>query len=84
MDQIVPRHLQFDRFTLDLTRGCVWVGGGDVDLPPKAFDVLRFLAENAGRLVSKQELLDAVWPGVSVTDVAGPAHSGTAPIARRR
>ena len=68
MDQIVPRHLHFDRFTLDLTRGCVWVGERDVDLPPKAFDVLRVLAENAGRLVSKQELYDAVWPGVAVTD----------------
>ena len=68
MDQIVPRHLHFDRFTLDLTRGCVWVGERDVDLPPKAFDLLRVLAENAGRLVSKQELYDAVWPGVTVTD----------------
>jgi|RhiMetdeSRZDD1v2_1073273.scaffolds.fasta_scaffold01163_22 TolB-like protein/DNA-binding winged helix-turn-helix (wHTH) protein/Flp pilus assembly protein TadD len=68
MDQIVSRRLQFDRFTLDLTRGCVRVGGREIDLPPKAFDVLRFLAENAGRLVSKQELYDAVWPGVTVTD----------------
>jgi TolB-like protein/DNA-binding winged helix-turn-helix (wHTH) protein/thioredoxin-like negative regulator of GroEL len=68
MDQIVSRRLQFDRFTLDLTRGCVRAGGREIDLPPKAFDVLRFLAENAGRLVSKQELYDAVWPGVTVTD----------------
>jgi TolB-like protein/DNA-binding winged helix-turn-helix (wHTH) protein/thioredoxin-like negative regulator of GroEL len=68
MDQIVARRLQFDRFTLDLTRGCVRVGGREIDLPPKAFDVLRLLAENAGRLVSKQELYDAVWPGVTVTD----------------
>ena len=68
MDQIVPRRLQFDRFTLDLTRGCVRVGDRELELPPKAFDVLRVLAENAGRLVSKQELYDAVWPGVAVTD----------------
>ena len=68
MDQIVSRRLQFDRFTLDLSRSCVQLEGRDIDLSPKAFDVLRFLAENAGRLVSKQELYDAVWPGVTVTD----------------
>ncbi len=68
MDQIVPRQLQFDRFTLDLTRGCVRVADREIELPPKAFDVLRVLAENAGRLVSKQELYEAVWPRVTVSD----------------
>ncbi len=68
MDQIVPRQLRFDRFTLDLTRGCVRVADREIELPPKAFDVLRVLAENAGRLVSKQELYDAVWPRVTVSD----------------
>jgi DNA-binding winged helix-turn-helix (wHTH) protein len=68
MDQIVPRLLQFDRFTLDLMRACVRVGGRVIELSPKAFDVLRVLAENAGRLVSKQELYEAVWPNVTVTD----------------
>jgi DNA-binding winged helix-turn-helix (wHTH) protein/tetratricopeptide (TPR) repeat protein len=68
MDQIVPRQLQFDRFTLDLMRGCVRVAEREIELPPKAFDVLRVLAENAGRLVSKQELHEAVWPHVTVTD----------------
>ena len=68
MDQIVPRSLQFERFTLDLSRGCVRAGGREIELSPKAFAVLRLLAENAGRLVSKQELHDAVWPDVTVTD----------------
>src|SRR5436190_4120951 len=68
MDQIVPRILRFDRFALDLTRGCVRIGGEDIDLPPKPFEVLRYLAENAGRLVPKQELFEAVWPDVTVTD----------------
>lgn len=31
-------------------------------MAPKAFDVLRYLVENAGRLVTQQELLDALWP----------------------
>ena len=68
MDQIVPRLLQFDRFALDLMRACVRVDGRVIELPPKAFDVLRVLAENAGRLVSKQELYETVWPNVTVTD----------------
>jgi TolB-like protein/DNA-binding winged helix-turn-helix (wHTH) protein/cytochrome c-type biogenesis protein CcmH/NrfG len=68
MDEVVSRRLQFERFTLDPTRGCVRIGDSDVDLSPKAFDVLRHLAENAGRLVSKQELHETIWPGVTVTD----------------
>jgi DNA-binding winged helix-turn-helix (wHTH) protein len=68
MDQILPRVLKFDRFEVDLTRGCARVGERNIDLRPKAFDVLRHLAENAGRLVSKQELHDAVWGRVTVSD----------------
>ncbi len=70
MDQIIPRILSFDRFELDLTRGCVRVAGRDLDLRPKAFHLLCHLAENAGRLVSKQELHDAVWCHVAVSDDA--------------
>lgn len=68
MDRIVPRILIFDRFALDLTRGCLRAGDQDLDLRPKAFEVLSYLVENAGRLVTKQELCDAAWPGVSVSD----------------
>jgi pimeloyl-ACP methyl ester carboxylesterase/DNA-binding winged helix-turn-helix (wHTH) protein len=39
-----------------------------VPLTPKAFALLTHLAHHAGRLVSKQDLLDAVWPGVFVGD----------------
>ncbi|MBV8839781.1 MAG: winged helix-turn-helix domain-containing protein [Alphaproteobacteria bacterium] len=70
MDQILVRVLSFDRFELDQTRGCARVGGRAVDLRPKAFDLLCYLAENAGRLVSKQELHDAVWGRVTVSDDA--------------
>jgi DNA-binding winged helix-turn-helix (wHTH) protein len=70
MDQIIPRILRFDQFELDLMRGCVRVAGRDLDLRPKAFQLLCHLAENAGRLVSKQELHDAVWGHVTVSDDA--------------
>ena len=60
--------LRFDRFSLDLTRGCLRVDEQDVELRPKAFEVLRYLAKNAGRLVAKKELYEAVWPNVIVSD----------------
>jgi DNA-binding winged helix-turn-helix (wHTH) protein len=37
-------------------------------LPPKVFAILRYLDEHPGRLVTKQELLDAVWPDIAVTE----------------
>ncbi|WP_170181864.1 winged helix-turn-helix domain-containing tetratricopeptide repeat protein [Phreatobacter stygius] len=68
MEHIVHNVLRFDRFTLDLTRGCLRHADRDIALRPKAFELLRHLAENAGRLVPKDELCRAVWPGVFVSD----------------
>jgi adenylate cyclase len=60
--------LQFAAFTLDLDRLRLEGPAGPVALRPKNFEVLRYLAERAGRVVGAPELLDAVWPGVTVTD----------------
>jgi len=68
MGPIVHRVLRFDRFTLDLARGCLRDDDRDIDLRPKTFEVLCYLTENAGRLMSKEELFDAVWRNVSVCD----------------
>jgi len=68
MDYVVHRVLRFDRFALDLARGCLRAGGQDIDLRPKTFEVLCYLAEKAGRIASKQELFEAVWPNVTVCD----------------
>ena len=68
MDPIGHKTLRFERFVLDLTRGCVRVGQQEIDLRPKTFQVLTYLAINPGRLVPKQELIEAVWPDVTVTD----------------
>src|SRR5262245_60052489 len=65
---VVHDVLRFDRFSLDLTRGCLRVDEQDVELRPKAFEVLSYLAKNAGRLVAKKELYEAVWPNVIVSD----------------
>jgi adenylate cyclase len=42
--------------------------GDSVALRPQAFAVLRYLADHAGRLVTKDELMNALWPGLVVTD----------------
>jgi formylglycine-generating enzyme required for sulfatase activity len=68
MGHTVHRILRFDRFALDLTRGCLRIDDRGVDLRPKAFEVLHYLVENAGRLVPKQELCEAVWSNVTVSD----------------
>src|SRR5215470_11872451 len=68
LDVAVSRVLYFDRFSLDLARGCLRMGDQYLDLRPKSFEVLKYLAMNAGRLVAKQELYDAVWPNVIVSD----------------
>lgn len=59
---------RFDSFTLDIERLCLIGPSGRADLRPKSFDVLRHLVEHAGRLVTKDELIKAVWPNVTVTD----------------
>lgn len=58
----------FGKFILDLRRGCLRAGDREVELRPKSFEVLRYLVENAGRLVPKGEIIEAVWPNVTVTD----------------
>jgi DNA-binding winged helix-turn-helix (wHTH) protein len=62
--------LRFDRYVLDLDRGCLLFEGNDIALRPKTFAVLQYLIEHAGRLVSKDELFEAVWPGIAVSDDA--------------
>jgi len=58
----------FDRFTLDLTRGCLQNGEEEIKLRPKSFEVLKYLVDNNGRLISKEELIHAVWANTAVTD----------------
>ncbi len=58
----------FEGYTLDLRRGCLRCARNEIELRPKSFNLLRHLVENAGRLVSRDELIEAVWPSVVVTD----------------
>ncbi|MFO1158062.1 MAG: winged helix-turn-helix domain-containing protein [Reyranellaceae bacterium] len=59
---------RFGKFVLDLRRGCLRADRREIELRPRSFEVLRYLVENAGRLVPKDEIMAAVWPNVIVTD----------------
>ena len=53
---------QFEDFRLDTANQCLWRCDRQIALPPKPFAVLRYLVENPGRLITHDELLDALWP----------------------
>jgi len=61
------QQITFPPFQLDLGAGRLWSGSRPVEIPPKAFAVLQYLAERPGILVSKDDLLSAVWPDVHVS-----------------
>src|ERR1700752_1975349 len=52
---------RFGQFELDSRRRTLSRADSPITLTPKAFDVLLFLAQNPNRLVTKEELLQAVW-----------------------
>ncbi|MBX3025137.1 AAA family ATPase [bacterium] len=55
-------------YRLDEGSQCLWRGARRIDLKPKAYEVLRCLCRCAGQLVTKQALLDAVWPDTHVSE----------------
>lgn len=64
-----PGRLTFAGFVLDLHAGTLRAPDGEaIELRPQAYAVLEQLARRAGGLVTKAELMEAVWPRVVVTD----------------
>ena len=59
---------EFGPFRLDPVQQQLFENDKPVSLTPKAFDTLRVLVENHGRLVSKEELLEKVWPDAFVEE----------------
>jgi TolB-like protein/tetratricopeptide (TPR) repeat protein len=68
MQPAAAKTFTFEGFRLDLERGSLCNEQGEIELRPKSFQVLRYLVGNAGRLVAKQELLQAMWPNVTVSE----------------
>jgi TolB-like protein/DNA-binding winged helix-turn-helix (wHTH) protein/Flp pilus assembly protein TadD len=52
----------FKAFSLDTANHLLWRDGDRVSLTPKSFDVLAYLVEHVGRVVSQDEILEALWP----------------------
>jgi eukaryotic-like serine/threonine-protein kinase len=57
----------FGSCELNLERSELYRDGRLIPLAPKAFEVLRFLIENRGRVVFKTELLEQLWPGENIS-----------------
>jgi DNA-binding winged helix-turn-helix (wHTH) protein/tetratricopeptide (TPR) repeat protein/TolB-like protein len=75
LDEVSPsehvhdtRPLAFGSFVMDPESGRLWEGGRASALPPKPFETLLYLARRSGRVVSKTELIEKLWPGTFVTD----------------
>lgn len=58
----------FDRFRLDAAERRLWFADETISLKPKQFDLLFYFARNAGRVMKKSELLDAVWADAFVEE----------------
>lgn len=58
----------FEDFALDVTRGSLLRGDEPVHLRPQTYEVLKYLVEHRGQLMSKDKLIDDVWQGRAVTD----------------
>jgi len=56
-----PARLRVADLELDLDSHRVWRGGREVELSPTEFNLLRCLMANAGRVVTRAQILDSVW-----------------------
>src|SRR6186997_1160636 len=63
-----PHTIRFGPFSIPHDVDVLYRGETVVPLEPQAVRVLRYLAERQGDVVSKEELLDNVWPDVFTTD----------------
>jgi DNA-binding winged helix-turn-helix (wHTH) protein len=74
MSADVRRCYRFASFLLDPEQRTLLRDGTPVSITPKVFDLLLALVENAGRLVTKQELLARVWPDTFVEEANLSVH----------
>jgi len=60
--------IELGRFQIDLELRTLWCDGERVPLGSRAFDILAMVVKAGGRLVTKDELMDAVWPNTIVEE----------------
>jgi len=61
---------RFGDFRLDRAAGELRLRGREVALQPRVFQLLAYLVSNRDRVIDKEELLSAIWPGLVVTDAS--------------
>src|SRR6266403_6241457 len=65
-----PERYRFGAFELQPDKRRLLKDGAPISLRPRAFDLLAALVDRAGHLVTKDELLDRVWPRMVVEETA--------------
>src|SRR5262245_63887384 len=68
MSQSATKLYEFGEFRLDATDRVLWRGEEMIALPPKVFDTLWMLVKEGGRVVSKSELMEAIWADAIVEE----------------
>jgi TolB-like protein/DNA-binding winged helix-turn-helix (wHTH) protein len=68
MSSLTSNLYQFGEFSLDAQNRVLKRGEQTLSLTPKAFDLLLLLIQNSGRILTKDELMKAVWPDCFVED----------------
>jgi TolB-like protein/DNA-binding winged helix-turn-helix (wHTH) protein len=68
MSNAVKHLYEFGLFQLDPAERRLRRGSERIDLPPRVFDTLLALVESDGRLLSKDELMDRIWPDSTVEE----------------
>jgi DNA-binding winged helix-turn-helix (wHTH) protein len=62
--------IRFGPFVVDRAAYCIHRDDAPLDLSPKLLDLLLYFLDHSGTLITKEQLLDAVWPDANVTDNA--------------
>ena len=62
--------LKFDDYVIDVVRRELWNGAARIPMEPQVFDLLAYLVQNPDRVVSRDELLQAIWDGRVISDSA--------------
>ena len=66
----IPKKISFGEFDLDLSEAEIRKDGTIVRVEPQVFDLLWYFATNAGKLISRDDLILGVWNGRIVSDAA--------------
>ncbi|HUP48112.1 MAG TPA: tetratricopeptide repeat protein [Thermoanaerobaculia bacterium] len=71
---VPPHQFDFGNFRLDADGRLLFRGGDRILLTPKALDILVALVEKRGAMVTRQDLLAAVWPDTAVEEGTLSSH----------